>query len=597
MTSVAISLFALVLGQLVPVDPSIHPDDFVSVSCPDHRSCLILDNAGNLWFAPGGSAKLIRRSNQKKIGLAKIAFTGLIDGWGLDRKGGLWRTRNGGRSFLPVSPLGGSPASGIRAGREIWLGTRNGSLYRLHRKKKATAIAKIRGGNDLKLFDFNRKGLIAAATRDGSLLLSGDRGKEWTQARPLSGEITGLAVDQEGRIVVSGCRGTVLLSLDSGKTFKPLKLPKAPESWRSVCITSGGFLADGRFLLLGLPGNILLGNADSGLLLNFAVGPERNWRDVARLGKTGALLVGDGGARARLKAGSDRELAHTALGNSRSTVTDIEMLNRRYVWAAFMDGEIHYSADGGKKWESFPRSDAKPEPFEISFVDKQRGFALAGQHRILSTSDGGRTWQTLGNWPDTFLNDVFFIDRQNGWAVGKMGCLVRTTDGGKTWTLGRLPTDRDLNQVRFVDKDRGWAVGDKQAVFRTADGGRTWSRMLSGRGSLYSLHFERSGEGWVCGDAGIVLHTTDGGESWTPQPAPTHSTLRAMSFLDKNRGLVGGEQGQVFLTKDGGKSWKPVEINSRTRVVTIACDRRSAGCLVGGDRGLLLYGNPFRFHP
>jgi len=60
---------------------------------------------------------------------------------------------------------------------------------------------------------------------------------------------------------------------------------------------------------------------------------------------------------------------------------------------------------------------------------------------------------------------------------------------------------------------------------------------------------------------------------------------------------VGGEQGQVFLTKDGGKSWKPLELNSRTRVVSIACDRSSAHCLVGGDRGLLLYGNPFRFHP
>ena len=597
MTALAIPVFALLLGQLVPVNPSIHPDDFLSVSCPDRRSCLMLDNASNLWFAPGGGTRLIHRSNQKKIGLTKIAFTGLIDGWGLDHKGGLWRTRNGGRSFLPVPSPGGSPAFGIRAGGEVWLGTRNGSVFRLHRKKKPTRIAKIRGGGDLKLFDFNRKGLIAAATGDGSLLLSGDRGKKWAQARPLSGEITGLAVGQEGRIVVSGCRGTVMLSQDSGKTFKTLKLPKKPESWRSVCITSGGFIADGRFLLLGTPGNVLLGNADSGLLQNFTVGPKRNWRAVALLGKSGALLVGDGGARAVLKTGSGGELARTNLGHSRSAVTEIQMLGRRHVWAAFMDGEIHYSADGGKKWKAFPRSKAKPEPFEISFVDKRHGFALAGQHRILSTSDGGQTWQALGNWPDTFLNDIFFIDRNNGWAVGKMGCLVRTTDGGKTWTLSRLPTDRDLNQIRFVGQNRGWVVGDKQAVFRTVDGGRTWSRMLAGRGSLYSLHFERSGEGWVCGDAGIVLHTTDGGKAWTPQPAPTHSTLRAMSFLDQKRGLIGGDKGQVFLTKDGGKSWKPVEINSRTRVVTIACDRRSAVCLVGGDRGLLLYGNPFRFHP
>jgi photosystem II stability/assembly factor-like uncharacterized protein len=597
MAATLISLCVVLLAQLVPVDPSIHSDDFMSVSCPDRRSCLILDNAGNLWFAPGGEAKLVRRSNQKKIGLVQIAFTGLIDGWGLDNQGGLWRSRNGGRIFQPVPLPGGSPASGLRAGAEVWLGSRDGSLYRLHRKKKAKAIAKIRGGDRLKLFDFNNKGLIAAATRDGSLLVSADRGKKWTQTRPPGGDITGLAVDQQGRIVVSGCRGSVLLSGDSGKTFKPLKLPETPGSWRNVCVTSGGFLANGKFLLLGVPGHVLIGDASSGNLLNFTVGPERNWRDAARLGRSGAMLVGDGGARARLRAGSNRELSHSPLGESRSTVTDIQVVNRRHVWATFMDGEIHYSADGGKKWESFPRMKEKTEPVRISFVDDKRGFALGGHHRVLSTTDGGRTWKTQGNWPDAFLNDTFFIDRQTGWAVGKIGCLVRTTDGGKTWTLDRLPTDRDLNQIQFVDKQRGWAVGDKQAVFRTSDGGRSWSRMLSGRGSLYSLYFESSGEGWVCGDAGIVLHTTDGGDSWTPQPAPTHETLRAIAFLGKNRGLIGGEQGQVFLTKDGGKTWKQLDLNSRTRVVSIACDRRSARCLVGGDRGLLLYGNPFRFHP
>ena len=584
----------LLLGQLFPVDPAIHSDDFISVSCPDFRSCLLLDNAGNVWFAPGGVTKLVRRSNQKQIGLKKIRFTGLIDGWGLDRAGGLWRTRNGGRSFIPISPPGGSPATDIRGNKDIWLGTRDGSLFKLHRKKEAVAISKIRGATSLKFFDFNQKGLIAAVAKDGSLLVSNDRGVEWTRTRPLAGDVTGLVVDGKGRIVVSGCRGTVALSADSGKTFKSLKLPETPGSWGSICLTPGGFLADGRFLLFGIPENVLVGHPDSGLLTNFSISPKRNWRDAALLSLSEALLVGNGGARVRLKALRDRELTYTPVGKSRSTVTDTQVLKRRYVWVAFMSGEIHYSADGGKEWEKLVRP--TEEPLRISFVNEKRGFALAGHHRILGTPNGGRSWKSLGEWLDTFLNDIFFVDGQNGWAVGKIGCVIRTTDGGKTWTLDRLPTDRDLNQVQFVDKNRGWVVGDNQAVFRTQDGGRTWSRMLSGRGSLYALHFESSGEGWVCGDAGIVLHTTDGGGSWTPQPAPTHDTQRAMSLLGTNRGLVGGEGGQVFLTKDGGKSWKSLELNTRTRVVTISCDRRAAGCLVGGDRGLLLHGNPFRFH-
>ncbi len=585
----------LFLGQLLPVDPGIHPDDFISVSCPDRRSCLILDNAGNVWFAPGGGARLIRRSNQKRIGLAKIVFNGLIDGWGLDRKGGLWRTRNGGRSFLSVPLPGGSPGVDIRGKKEVWLGVRDGSLFRLRRKKNAAAVAKVSGANALDLFDFNQKGLIAAAAADGSVLVSRDRGSKWTRTRPLAGKITGLLVDAGGRIVVSGCRGAVALSADSGGTFKGLKLPETPGSWSSVCVSPGGFLQDGRFLLLGIPGNALIGRPDSGILTNLPIPPQRNWRDAALLRGSESLLVGNGGARVRLKALRDREPECTPLGKSRSTVTGTQVLKRGRAWVAFMDGQIRHSADGGRNWKALAPP-AVDQPVRISFVDVKNGFALTGHHRLLGTTDGGRTWNLLGDWPDAFFNDLCFADRQHGWAVGKIGCVVRTTDGGKNWTLDRLPTDRDLNRIQFVDRNRGWAVGDKQGVFRTQDGGRSWSRMLSGRGSLYDLHFEPSGEGWICGDAGIVLHTKDGGESWTPRPTPTNKTLRAMSFLGQSRGLAGGDGGGVFLTKDGGNSWKPLDLSTAVRVVTIACDRRSSHCLVGGDRGLLLMGNPFRFH-
>ena len=39
---------------------------------------------------------------------------------------------------------------------------------------------------------------------------------------------------------------------------------------------------------------------------------------------------------------------------------------------------------------------------------------------------------------DAALTDVTFIDRQNGWAVGSHGVLLRTEDGGKTWTEGGI---------------------------------------------------------------------------------------------------------------------------------------------------------------
>jgi len=39
---------------------------------------------------------------------------------------------------------------------------------------------------------------------------------------------------------------------------------------------------------------------------------------------------------------------------------------------------------------------------------------------------------------DAALTDVTFLDRQRGWAVGSQGVLLRTEDGGKTWGEGNL---------------------------------------------------------------------------------------------------------------------------------------------------------------
>ena len=125
------------------------------------------------------------------------------------------------------------------------------------------------------------------------------------------------------------------------------------------------------------------------------------------------------------------------------------------------------------------------------------------------------------------------------------------------------------------------------------DGGKTWKRLASGRDNLRALFFLSKNSGWVGGDAGLVMHTVDGGKTWTPCPVPSSEPVRDLSFVDGRRGLAAAGIGGLWVTLDGAKTWRKLELNTRAGVTQVYCRKKKEQCLVGGQRGLLLFGNPF----
>ncbi|MHB1417068.1 MAG: YCF48-related protein [Chloroflexota bacterium] len=94
-----------------------------------------------------------------------------------------------------------------------------------------------------------------------------------------------------------------------------------------------------------------------------------------------------------------------------------------------------------------------------------------------TTSDGGSTW-TAGT-PVAAVGPWDFADAQHGWVVNADGGLLSTRDGGQTWqaigTLSAVPGGLD-----FADQQTGWAYGQgDQAPYllKTSDGGATWTEI------------------------------------------------------------------------------------------------------------------------
>lgn len=113
------------------------------------------------------------------------------------------------------------------------------------------------------------------------------------------------------------------------------------------------------------------------------------------------------------------------------------------------------------------------------------------------------------------------------WVVGAFGSLLSSEDGGESWNDASLGEDFTLTDVAFADADTGYAVGEFGTVVKTTDGGGYWEMLDPINDDLYPLstYFSDADHGWVSGVLGLVMATEDGGMSWERQPSTTQASI------------------------------------------------------------------------
>lgn len=117
----------------------------------------------------------------------------------------------------------------------------------------------------------------------------------------------------------------------------------------------------------------------------------------------------------------------------RATGVDFTDMNTGYVSARVWDGTgaISKTADGGNNWTSTMFSNPLwSVDFPISGAS-QVGYSAGDVGTILKTYNAGANWQQQNTGTSLKLNKVFFLDLDNGFAVGKNGIILRTTSGGE----------------------------------------------------------------------------------------------------------------------------------------------------------------------
>jgi photosystem II stability/assembly factor-like uncharacterized protein len=250
--------------------------------------------------------------------------------------------------------------------------------------------------------------------------------------------------------------------------------------------------------------------------------------------------------------------------------------------------------------------DAVPQGWltDVFFLDEKTGWLLTSEGSLASTSDGGRTWDSVrGPTQGDYCTGVWFLDAKRGFVIsGLRGCdwyvpakLVATEDGGRTWK-DRTPELPDVSRgifdgIQFVSPTEGFIFG--RQLLATRDAGKTWSAagpewlVVSRSNSC----FTSPKSGWVLYDDNL-WRSEDGGMTWQPTGAANalsddelvHTRLQHPCFQTEQFGWVLTGWGKILRTEDGGLSWKSLDgfRNGRVRQLIVA-DPGHAWVLVEHD--------------
>lgn len=268
-------------------------------------------------------------------------------------------------------------------------------------------------------------------------------------------------------------------------------------------------------------------------------------------------------------------------------------VNNKVVWVSGNKGTVGKSTDGGKTWTFQKVLDAtKSEIRDIEAWDENNAIILSvtDPAQILKTTDGGLSWNTVFTATkfETFLDGFAFWDEDKGIVYGDpikgRFEILTTMDGGNTWqplTFENSPL-ATKNEVAFAASGTGICVGKKGKVwfatggnaahiFVSDDYGNTWkhhdTHMTHGMSSkgINSLVFIDDKIGVAVGGdftAPDIIEknysvTTDGGKTWhIPDKHKHPSGYRCcVEFISKSTFITVGKNG-IDISYDGGYNWE-----------------------------------------
>ena len=207
---------------------------------------------------------------------------------------------------------------------------------------------------------------------------------------------------------------------------------------------------------------------------------------------------------------------------------------------------------------------------------------------LIINESKGQVWKVLASSPSSASfrhDDLFFINQDTGWVCNVDGKIYKTLNGGNSWTTQLNQPNTSFRCIGFANSLNGWAGNlgtgswsptiDTLPLYSTNDGGSTWQPVLNITGTLpqgiCGINVVNDSVIYAVGRVGgpaFLLKTINGGISWQS----IDMNLLALQLIDckffsVDTGIVvGGFPGptsndskyRILYTTDGGINWQIV---------------------------------------
>jgi photosystem II stability/assembly factor-like uncharacterized protein len=325
-----------------------------------------------------------------------------------------------------------------------------------------------------------------------ALFLPATAHPQWTYVNSgTTAELRGLSAVDARVLWASGARGTVLRSVDGGRTWIADTVP----GFTTLDLRAIHALNDGAAFIASA------GEAEKGLAKILATGDAgRHWNVAFSSEQKGVFLDA------------------IAFWDARHGIALSDPVDGAFV--------VLVTSDGGRRWNPIPNSNLpRVLPGEAAFAasgsslvvhgsrDAWIGTGGGGRARMMHTNNRGRSWSVVdvpihAEGAAAGIFALAFLDGQRGIAVGgdytkpnlEASSVALTNDGGRTWSPAAAPPAAYLSSVAFASPTDVVAVG-LAGTFVSRDGGQRWSRTDSI--PMNSVRF-RDGRGVAVGPRGRV---------------------------------------------------------------------------------------------
>lgn len=405
-----------------------------------------------------------------------------------------------------------------------------------------------------------------AATGCG-IFTSDDAGKTWVQrlqglTTPL---LSTLCVAHNGALFAGALGGEIFASFDFGKTWQAGLVPDEFKATVTAIVASPNFSKDGTVFAATDGGGVLVSRGsgtrweDSGFglgdpsVLAIATAPDWSQRETMFAATVQGVVVSQNGGRAWRE--TELVLADDAvdvLAVSPSFGRD------RTVFAGTEAGKLYCSRDGGRTWDLLV-AQLSEGPINCLWLApdfaESRRMVVGVSNKILTSSDGGETWQVSATADGSVL--ALTGDRQTVLAGLHNAGILKSEDGGLTWVSSSDGLAARGFARLYTTPDKLYAIGPQENLWVSVNEGHSWEPVAGPEQylPLTAMAATPSGKLWVASQDHGIVYSSNEGANW--QVVCSASGIQALAMSpDGVLGWAGALDGALWATRDGGETWQ-----------------------------------------